>query len=141
LRDGGLGAAVDGALDRDNAVAVCRNRPLCKKPGAKTGVLLNNPHSEQRHPMNPDYYEWICTAVEEKFGVTPEFVRAEVMLGLEADENPVVILNVGEHTAVAQVPDASGWAGVDRLLGDLEAELVRQRPIDKCRRVRHTKER
>lgn len=91
--------------------------------------------------MNPDYYEWICTAVEEKFGVTPEFVRAEVMLGLEADENPVVILNVGEHTAVAQVPDASGWAGVDRLLGDLEAKLVRQRPIDKCRRVRHTKER
>ena len=91
--------------------------------------------------MNPDYYEWICTAVEEKFGVTPEFVRAEVMLGLEADENPVVILNVGEHTAVAQVPDASGWAGVDRLLGDLEAELVRQRPIDKCRRVRRTKER
>jgi hypothetical protein len=90
--------------------------------------------------MNPDYYEWICTAVEEKFGVTPEFVRAEVMLGLDVEENPVVILTVGEHTAVAQVPDAPAWEGVDRLLGDLEARLVRQMPVDEYRRARPVKE-
>ena len=82
--------------------------------------------------MNPDTYERICTAVEKKFGVMPIFVRAERMPDMADGENPVVILEVEGHTAIAQVPDAPAWAGVDRLLGDLEARLVRQSGGPQC---------
>jgi hypothetical protein len=140
LRGGGSARQEEDALDRDNVTEGYRNHPSHKKSETKTGALPNNSHPEQRGPMNPDYYECICTAVEEKFGVTPEFVRAEYMLGLREDENPVVILNIGTHTVVVQVPDTSVWDGVDRLLGNLEAKLVRQMPMGEYRRVRYVKE-
>ena len=82
--------------------------------------------------MNPDTYERICTAVEKKFGVMPIFVRSERLPYVGDGENPVVVLEVEGHTAVAQAPSAPAWAGIDRLLGDLEARLVRQSPRNKC---------
>jgi hypothetical protein len=82
--------------------------------------------------MSPDTYERICTAVEKKFGITPTVVRSERMPDVGDGENPVVILEVEGHTAVAEAPGDLAWTGIDQLLGDLEARLVRKSSTHNC---------
>jgi hypothetical protein len=80
--------------------------------------------------VDPELYEWLFEAVETKFGTAPRFVRPEDGPGPSAESAALVIIETEGGDAVAEVPTRTTQRAVDRLLGNLEARLVRQSKLD-----------
>jgi hypothetical protein len=80
--------------------------------------------------MDPEFYERLCRAIEEKFGTAPRFVRSEDAPNSGTEPAPLLIIETEHGDAAARVPRKATRRAVDRLLGDLEAELVRESASD-----------
>lgn len=76
--------------------------------------------------MDPDIYERLCTAVESRFGTTPQFRRSGEVQGLSAASGVVMIVRSGDDYAAAAVPKRLRTHTVDRMLTHLETELKTQ---------------
>lgn len=76
--------------------------------------------------MDPDIYERLCTAVELRFGTTPQFRRSGEVQGLSAASGVVMIVRSGDDYAAAAVPKHFKAHTVDRMLTHLETELKTQ---------------
>jgi hypothetical protein len=80
--------------------------------------------------VNPRLYERLFEAIDTKFGTAPRFVRSEDAPNSGTEPAPLVIIETEGGDAAARVPRKATQRAVDRLLGDLEAELVRESASD-----------
>jgi hypothetical protein len=84
--------------------------------------------------VDPKLYERLFEAIETKFGTAPRFVRSEDAPNSGTESAVLVIIETEVGDAAAEVPGRAPrratQKAVDRLLGDLEAELVRESTLD-----------
>jgi hypothetical protein len=80
--------------------------------------------------VDPRLYERLFEAIDTKFGTAPRFVRSEDGPSPSVESAPLVIIETEGGDAAARVPRRATQRAVDRLLGDLEAELVRESTLD-----------